>query len=121
VVHHPRKYGRSKYGVSRLAKGVLDLLSVLLNTRYQSRPLHLFGWVGGAIGLIGFSCLLYLTVLWFAGMRPIGDRPLLLFGALMVMVGIQLVSTGLLGELVTRSQQAEKPNYVIREYRPPRA
>lgn len=121
VEHHPRKFGRSKYGASRFSKGVLDLLSVLLNTRYQSRPLHLFGWIGGFIGLLGLVSLLYLTILWFAGFRPIGNRPLLLFGALMVMVGIQLVSTGLLGELVTRSQQAEKPNYVIRTYRPPRS
>lgn len=121
VEHFARKFGKSKYGTSRLVKGVFDLLSVLLNTRFQSRPLHLFGWVGGAIGTVGFGCLLYLTILWFAGLGPIGNRPLLLFGALMVMVGIQLVSTGLLGELITRRQQAEKPNYVIGQCRPPRS
>jgi glycosyltransferase involved in cell wall biosynthesis len=114
VAHAPRRSGQSKYGVERLWKGFFDLLTVTLNTRFRARPLHLFGWFGAAIGGIGLLILFYLVGLWFAGVRPIGNRPLLLFGALMVMVGIQLVSTGLLGEMITRGQQLEKPGYVIR-------
>jgi len=116
VEHRERPYGRSKYGLARLGKGFFDLLTVMLNTRFQARPLHLFGWIGSAIGAVGSLILVYLVILWFLGRGPIGNRPLLLFGALMVMVGIQLVSTGLLGELITREQQAEKPTYVIRSF-----
>jgi glycosyltransferase involved in cell wall biosynthesis len=119
VEHQPRRSGRSKYGVARLWKGFFDLATVTLNTRFRARPLHLFGWVGAAIGGLGLLILLYLVGLWLAGVRPIGDRPLLLFGALMVMVGIQLVSTGLLGEMITRGQQMEKPAYVIQSIRRP--
>jgi glycosyltransferase involved in cell wall biosynthesis len=120
VEHRPRKFGSSKYGSARLAKGFFDLLTVMLNTRFRSRPLHLFGWAGTILGGIGTLILIYLVVLWFLDMGPIGNRPLLLFGALMVMVGIQLVSTGLLGELVTKGQQTEKPGYVIRSVLAPR-
>jgi glycosyltransferase involved in cell wall biosynthesis len=114
VEHRPRRFGQSKYGISRLGKGFFDLLTVLLNTQFHSRPLHYFGLAGAAVGGLGFLILLYLVVLWFMGVRPIGNRPLLLLGALMVMVGIQLVSTGLLGELVARGQQMERPAYAIR-------
>lgn len=120
VEHRPRKFGSSKYGSARLAKGFFDLLTVMLNTRFRSRPLHLFGWAGTILGGVGTLILIYLVVLWFLDMGPIGNRPLLLFGALMVMVGIQLVSTGLLGELVTKGQQKEKPGYVIRSVLAPR-
>jgi len=116
VEHRPRRFGRSKYGVARLGKGFFDLLTVMLNTRFHARPLHLFGWVGATIGGVGMLSLVYLVVLWFLDRGPIGNRPLLLFGALMVMVGIQLVSTGLLGELITREQQARKPTYAIRSF-----
>jgi glycosyltransferase involved in cell wall biosynthesis len=114
VKHRPRRYGYSKYGLSRLGKGFFDLLTVVLNTQFRSRPLHYFGGVGAVIGGLGGAILLYLVVLWFMGFRPIGNRPLLLFGALMVLVGIQLISTGLLGEMVARGQQTERRNYVIR-------
>jgi len=120
VLHHPRKHGHSKYGWERLAKGFFDLLTVLLNTRYRSRPLHLFGLMGLLLGLLGGAILVYLTVLWFMGVRPIGNRPLLLLGLLMVMVGVQLVSTGLLGELINRSQPHESTRYVIGKVTAPR-
>jgi glycosyltransferase involved in cell wall biosynthesis len=120
VGHRPRRFGSSKYGASRLGKGFFDLLTVTLNTRFRSRPLHLFGLAGAAVGGSGALILGYLVALWFLDMGPIGNRPLLLFGALMVMVGIQLVSTGLLGELITRGQQAERPAYVVRSAIPPR-
>jgi glycosyltransferase involved in cell wall biosynthesis len=117
VVHHPRTSGSSKYGIERLVKGFFDLLTVLLITRYRTRPLHLFGGVGLAFALIGFSCLAYLTVIWFLGHR-IGTRPLLSFGVLMVLVGVQLVSTGLLGEMISSTQVGVQPHYEIRAERP---
>ncbi|HJL20111.1 MAG TPA: glycosyltransferase family 2 protein, partial [Sandaracinaceae bacterium LLY-WYZ-13_1] len=114
VTHHPRKWGRSKYGVERMAKGFFDLLTVILLTRYRRRPLHLFGWAGLVMFALGFLCLSYLTVLWFLDMGPIGTRPLLFLGLLLVMVGVQLISTGLLGEMINSTRSVE-PGYVIRE------
>ncbi len=122
VEHAPRKHGKSKYGIERFARGFFDLLTVLLNTRYRARPLHLFGFGGLLMGGMGTLILVYLTVLWFLGERPIGDRPLLLLGLLLVMVGVQLVSTGLLGELIHRASIHTKEDpYVIRTDIAPRA
>lgn len=116
VVHHPRKTGASKYGIERMMKGFFDLLTVLLITRYRSRPLHLFGGVGLAFAAAGLGCLAYLSVLWFLG-HPLANRPMLLFGVLLVLVGVQLVSTGLLGEMISSSQAGTKPHYEVRSER----
>lgn len=116
VLHHPRTTGVSKYGVERMVRGFFDLLTILLITRYRTRPLHLFGGVGLAFAFVGFAALAYLTVLWFQG-RGIGQRPLLLLGVLLVLVGVQLVSTGLLGEMIGSVQVRDKPHYVVREER----
>jgi glycosyltransferase involved in cell wall biosynthesis len=113
VVHHPRTTGSSKYGLERLMKGFFDLLTVLLITRYRTRPLHLFGGVGLAFALIGFACLAYLSVIWIMG-HSIGTRPLLSFGVLMMLVGVQLVSTGLLGEMISSTQVGVQPHYEVR-------
>lgn len=102
VKHHPREFGQSKYGASRVFKGALDLLTALLTTRYNLRPLHLFGLAGLTFVGLGFGLLMYLTVLWFLGLGPIGTRPLLFLGLLLTVVGVQLVSTGLLAELIVR-------------------
>ena len=119
VQHHPRKWGHSKYGLERMAKGFFDLLTVILLTRYRRRPLHLFGWAGLSMFALGFACLAYLTVLWFLGLGPIGDRPLLIFGMLFVVVGVQLVSTGLLGEMINSTRSVEV-GYTIRDEATPR-
>jgi glycosyltransferase involved in cell wall biosynthesis len=119
VQHHARKTGVSKYGMERLVKGFFDLLTVMLITRYRARPLHLFGGVGLVFALAGFACLTYLTVIWFMG-QGIGHRPLLLLGVLLVLVGVQLVSTGLLGEMIGTTQVSQKPHYVVRDERAPR-
>jgi len=119
VQHHPRRSGVSKYGIERLVKGMFDLLTVMLITRYRSRPLHLFGGVGLFIAFLGFLCLAYLSVIWLMG-HGIGTRPLLTLGVLLMMVGIQLVSTGLLGEMIGNTQAERKPNYVVRDERPAR-
>jgi glycosyltransferase involved in cell wall biosynthesis len=109
VNHRPRRYGRSRYGRSRYGRGLLDLLTVLFIGRYQYRPLHLFGGVGLALGGAGFVLLAYLTVLKLTG-HPIGQRPLLTLGVLLVVVGIQLFSLGLVGELVTSLHEERTPD-----------
>lgn len=119
VVHHPRTTGVSKYGVERMIRGFFDFLTILLITRYRTRPLHLFGGVGLVLGSVGFAFLLYLTYLWTQH-RGIGQRPLLLLGVLLVLVGIQLVSTGLLGEMISSVQVRDRPNYAVRKELPPR-
>jgi dolichol-phosphate mannosyltransferase len=106
VNHRPRQHGRSRYGLNRYLRGFFDLLSVTFMGRYRHRPLHLFGGLGLAMGFAGFVVLLYLTVIWFLG-HGIGHRPLLTLGVLLVVVGIQLVSLGLLSELIT-SQHEER-------------
>jgi len=99
VNHRPRGHGRSRYGVERYVRGFLDLLTVTFMGRYRHRPLHLFGGLGLALGGLGTLVLGYLTVLKLTG-EPIGHRPLLTLGVLLVVVGVQLVSLGLVSELV---------------------
>jgi dolichol-phosphate mannosyltransferase len=100
VNHRPREYGRSNYGVERYVRGFLDLLTVTFMGRYRHRPLHLFGGLGLIVSMLGFVILLYLTIVKLAG-HAIGQRPLLTLGVLLVVVGIQLLSLGLLSELIT--------------------
>jgi len=100
VRHHPRRHGRSKYGLWRLPKGFLDLITVLVTTRYLKRPLHFFGSIGLGSLVIGGAMLAYLSILWVLGHRPIGDRPLLLGGVLLAILGVQLFSLGVLAELM---------------------
>jgi glycosyltransferase involved in cell wall biosynthesis len=106
VNHRPRRHGRSRYGPERYLRGFFDLMSVTFMGRYRYRPLHLFGGVGLLMGSVGFIILLYLTVEWFWG-QGIGGRPLFTLGVLLVVVGIQFVSLGLLSELIT-SQHEER-------------
>lgn len=118
VQHHARKHGSSKYGVERMVKGFFDLLTVMLITKFRSRPLHLFGLVGLVFSLIGGIFLIYLAALWFLGLGPIGNRPLMTLGFLLVVVGLQLVSTGMLGEMINHNGPNER-HYVIRDIRAP--
>ncbi len=100
VNHRPREHGRSNYGVERYVRGFLDLLTVTFMGRYRHRPLHLFGGLGLIAGVLGFAILVYLTFVKLAG-HAIGQRPLLTLGVLLIVVGIQLLSLGLLSELIT--------------------
>jgi glycosyltransferase involved in cell wall biosynthesis len=100
VNHRPRRHGRSRYGLERYVRGFLDLVTVTFMGRYRYRPLHLFGGVGLLLGAIGTVTLAYLTVLKLSG-EAIGHRPLLTLGVLLVVVGIQFLSLGLLSELIT--------------------
>ena len=120
VNHRPREHGRSRYGFERYVRGFLDLLTVSFMSRYRHRPLHLFGGLGLVLGTIGTGILLYLTIEKIGG-EGIGRRPLLLLGVLLVVVGIQFLSLGLLSELVTsqhreRSRaQEDRPSLLVDE------
>ena len=119
VNHRARQHGRSRYGPERYLRGFFDLLSVTFMGRYRQRPLHLFGGLGLLMGAIGFIILLYLTVIWFWG-AGIGNRPLLTLGVLLEVVGIQLVSLGLLSEMITsqheeRMGERERMDQVVEE------
>lgn len=110
VTHHPRRFGKSKYGPKRLLKGFLDLLTVLTVTRFRRRPGHLFGGLGMAIGLIGGAMLAYLTVVWLLG-EPIGNRPLLIISTLFVIVGVQFVVFGMVAELIVHASGQPRATY----------
>jgi len=100
VNHRPREHGRSRYGLERYLRGFLDLLTVSFMGRYRHRPLHLFGGLGLLLGLGGFAVLVYLTILKLSG-HAIGERPLLTLGVLLVVVGMQFFSLGLISEMIT--------------------
>jgi len=110
VSHRRRTAGRSKYGWQRYLRGYLDLLTVLFLGRYQHRPQHLFGGIGSLLILIGIVVELYLTVDKLVFGHPIGQRPLLLLGALLIIVGVQLLSLGLIGELIANSRARGGPD-----------
>jgi glycosyltransferase involved in cell wall biosynthesis len=114
VNHRPRRFGTSKYGPSRFARGALDLLTVLFLTRYTRRPLHLFGGLGLLSLGLGTAANLYLTALWLSGVRPIGNRPLLAFGVLAMLVGIQFLSLGLMSELILSFEARSSEEVSIR-------
>lgn len=119
VNHRPREHGRSRYGLERYLRGFLDLLGVSFLGRYRHRPLHLFGGLGLGLGAIGFVILLYLTAIKLAG-HAIGGRPLLLLGVLLVVVGLQFFSLGLISELVTaqheqRTADRERAEQLVEE------
>jgi glycosyltransferase involved in cell wall biosynthesis len=104
VNHRARQHGSSRYGPERYLRGFFDLLSVTFMGRYRHRPLHLFGGIGLLMGAVGFVILVYLTMLKIWG-ESIGTRPLLTLGVLLLVVGIQFVSLGLLSELVTSQHE----------------
>ena len=110
VSHRRRTAGRSKYGWQRYLRGYLDLLTVLFLGRYQHRPQHLFGGLGTFLIFIGILVELYLTIDKVAFGHPIGQRPLLLLGALLIIVGVQLLSLGLIGELIANSRARSGPD-----------
>lgn len=112
VSHRPRVHGVSKYAAGRFARGFLDLLTVLFLTRYRRRPLHLIGGLGITTGLLGFGILLYLTALWVGG-QPIGQRPLMFLGILLVLVSGQFFTFGLLAEMMTYNAHRNRNDYPI--------
>jgi len=114
VEHHPREHGSSKYGWDRFYKGLIDLITVLFITKYTRRPLHLFGVIGlGALGA-GLVINAYLAYIWTRG-ASLSDRPLLLLGILLMLLGIQVLTTGLVGEMITFKNFHRSDTYSVRE------
>jgi glycosyltransferase involved in cell wall biosynthesis len=113
VRHHARQFGRSKFGVERFLRGFFDLVTVLFLRRYITRPLHLFGMVGTALFSGGFVIGLYLTILKIGG-QAIGRRPLLTLAILLMVIGVQFVSFGLLGEMVA-NLRGDDASHLVRE------
>lgn len=119
VTHHPRRFGTSKYGLSKAFRVMLDLLSVYFFMRFKSRPGHFFGRIGLFFGALGTAILGYLALVKFGYGQDIGTRPLLLVGVLFVVMSIQFLTTGVLSELIARTyfeSSAIKP-YIIRNHR----
>jgi glycosyltransferase involved in cell wall biosynthesis len=117
VNYRPRRFGRSKYGIGRTIRVLLDLLTVRFLLSYSTRPIHIFGLLGLLSALLGVGIGVYLTVIKFLHGAALAERPLLLFAILLVMVGVQLVTMGLLGEIVVRTyyESQNKPIYAVRE------
>jgi glycosyltransferase involved in cell wall biosynthesis len=107
VAHRPRVKGRSKYGMKRLPKGLLDLITIKFLMSYGQRPLHFFGGLGLLAGGIGTIICLDLLYSWLGG-NKIGERPLLILGVLLILVGMQFIATGLIGELIISRRSTEE-------------
>ncbi|MGH7843888.1 MAG: glycosyltransferase family 2 protein [Candidatus Binatia bacterium] len=117
VNHRPRRHGKSKYGLARTLRVLLDLLTVKFLQLYATRPLHVFGLIGLGSGALGFLLGIYLSLQKLLYRAEIGGRPLLLLTVLLIVIGFQFVSMGLLGELLARTyhESQNKPIYVIGE------
>ena len=113
VEHHPRRFGRSKFGPRRFFRGLMDLLTVTFLLKYDRKPLHFFGWLGGLAFLAGLVICGYLTTIWFGG-ASIGQRPLLTLGVLLIVIGVQILATGLLAELIVHVNGDGRPYRVRR-------
>jgi glycosyltransferase involved in cell wall biosynthesis len=114
TMHHPRRRGQSKYGISRTLMVILDLITVKFLHSYSTKPMQAFGPIGLACGIAGFIIDMYLALLWVSG-EAIGHRPLLLLGILLIIVGVQLIVMGLLGEMLVSSYHGlRKPLYVLK-------
>lgn len=110
VKHHPRKYGKTKFGLSRFMNGFLDLVTISFVQKYLQRPMHFFGTVGVLLLLIGGGINLYIAYIKLILDQSIGDRPLLFLGILLMVLGVQLFSTGLLGEMINKNNvRKQKP------------
>ncbi len=114
VKHHPRKYGKTKFGISRFFKGFIDLVTVIFTTRYIQRPLHFFGMLGVMSFIIGFVIDAYLSILWLIDKIHLSNRPILYLGTVLIIVGVQLFSLGLIGEMLVHNNKKED-SYGIKE------
>jgi dolichol-phosphate mannosyltransferase len=114
VSHRARQFGSTKYGSSRFFSGLFDFLSVLFITRYLRRPMHFFGMAGLSSFLLGFIISLYVTLDKILLHKPVSNRPILFLGILLLILGVQLFSTGLLGEMLSTSS-SKSSSYTIRK------
>lgn len=108
VKHHARRYGKTKFGISRFFKGFVDLITVIFTTRYIKRPMHLFGFFGAVAFFAGFVVNGVLSYQWIFQNKSLSNRPLLLLGALLIIVGVQFFSVGLLGEMIVHNNNESK-------------
>ncbi len=115
VKHHPRKFGQSKYGFARYSRGFLDLLTTLMITRYDRRPGHLFGGVGLLMSFAGLALLTYLSVAKIAFGESIGERPLLMLGILLMILGCQMLLFGMLSELIIHRTERSNERAIVAE------
>ncbi|MFQ5464787.1 MAG: glycosyltransferase family 2 protein [Thermodesulfobacteriota bacterium] len=117
TTHHPRRFGRSKYGISRTVRVLLDLITVRFLQSFSTRPIHAFGPLGLALGFAGFLISLYLSFDKLVLGHNIGGRPLLMLGVLLLILGVQLVIMGLLGEMLARvyHESQDKPIFTVRK------
>jgi glycosyltransferase involved in cell wall biosynthesis len=115
VQHRARKYGKTKFGLGRFWKGFLDLLTALFTTRYLRRPLHPFGLLGLLATTTGFIIDAWLVILWVQGLTSLSNRPLFFAGFLLIVIGVQFISIGLLGEMISKTRGNEE-EYAIRDF-----
>lgn len=115
VQHHARKFGRTKFGLERFLRGFLDLISVVFLTRFAARPMHFFGTMGTLAFLVGSAMSLWISYDKLVRGHPIGDRPLLLLAVTLVVVGVQMFTTGLLGEMIIRPRMERTDTYQVAE------
>ncbi|MES5097546.1 glycosyltransferase family 2 protein [Agrobacterium sp. BA1120] len=115
VTHHARQFGASKYGISRTFRVILDLLSVMFFMRYKARPGHFFGSLGLGLGALSGIIMLYLFVDKFLLGNDIGTRPMLMVGVVLLLSSVQLITTGILAEMIARLyyRDEQNPNYII--------
>ncbi|OQA21772.1 MAG: Undecaprenyl-phosphate 4-deoxy-4-formamido-L-arabinose transferase [Actinobacteria bacterium ADurb.Bin346] len=117
VSHHPRKYGKAKYGISRTIRVILDMITIKFLLTYSKKPMQMFGLAGGFISFIGAGLVIWMLVerLFFA--QPLSTRPLFIMAIFIFLVGFQLITMGLLGEIMMRTyhEGTGKPTYVIKE------
>lgn len=114
VQHFARKYGHSKFGAERMIKGFLDLITVTFLTRFLKRPMHFFGLLGIILLFLGLGIEIYLVVEWVLGNTFLSNRPLTLFGIALIIVGVQSISLGFLGEMMVKNSQTND-NIIIKE------
>lgn len=117
VTHHARQHGQSKYGLSRTFRVILDLLSVLFFMRYKARPGHFFGSIGLATGALSALILIYLGFDKFILGNDIGTRPMLIVGVMLFLSSVQLITTGILAEMMARTYFRDDgtTNYIVRQ------
>jgi len=115
IRHHVRQYGKSKFGLNRFSHGTFDFLTVLFLTRFLKRPMHFFGGIGTLVSFSGLLICLYLTCLWFSG-EMIGHRPLLTLGVLLILIGMQMVTTGFVAEMMNYSNRSHDLDDIVDEW-----
>ena len=115
VNHRKRTYGKSKYSSIRIIHGLFDIFTVVAITKFRLRPLHIFGYIGMLFFFSGFFSAMYLTLLKLIYNTPIGNRPLLTFSVMLMIIGVQIVVTGLIGEYISVTNKSDRYLYSVKE------